>query len=708
MILNSTQISIIESDINTSISLSGPAGSGKTTTGIGRLKYLIQAGVSGSEILLLFPQRNLAAVYQESMNSLDFPGNSLPVIVTYGGLARRSIDLFWPLVLEGNPGFALHSPPIFLTLESALYFLSRIVDPLIQEKGLFASVAVQRNRLYSQILDNLNKAAVNGFPHSEISEKLKSAWVGDPLQEKIFDDAQFSANLFRESCFKNNLLDFSLQVELFTELLSANPQVKKYFQDQFSHLIYDNIEEDIPVAHDFVKVLLPGLKSALLITDEDAGFRHFLGASPKSASQLTDLCQSKIVYSEIFTSPNELLLFNKYIQMSLRQGNLPQTKPITGIHDFVSINYQSYLPQMTSWVGDKIQSLLDQDTSPSEIVVLAPFLSDSLRFLLSTELQDRSIPVSTHRPSRALRDEPATHCLLTLAALAHPNWNIKPSVHEFALCLMQAIDGLDLTRAFILSKQALAERSSDDPIRDFESLPGEDKERISFFAGKKYQILKDWIVGYRFDPEIPLDHFLVRIFGELLSQPGFGFHNDFSRSEITDRLIDSIRKFRQSAGIVCEFDNHGLGSEYIKMVQTGVLANQFLPSWTKISSDHIQIAPAYTFLLSNRPVEYQFWLDVGSRGWYERIYQPLTNPHVLQRFWDPENVWNDSEEHSQNIKNLSNLATGLIRRCKSGIFFCITDTDERGFEQNGLLIQALNKALQAVKPIPEISKHEYE
>jgi len=698
MNLNPSQIALIELEINTSISLSGPAGSGKTTAGIERLRYLVQHEVSGREILLLFPQRNLGSPYQESITSLDFPGNSLPVSVTYGGLARRSIGLFWPLLVEEFSKFSNQAPPVFLTLESTLYFLSRIVEPLILDKGLFSSVTIQRNRLYSQILDNLNKAAVNGFPHTEISEKLKSSWIGDSVQEKIFEDAQFCANLFREYCFNNNLLDFSLQVELFTLMLSESSLVKTHIQEQFSHLIYDNIEEDVPVAHDFVKLLLPSLDSALLITDKDAGFRQFLGASPESANELADLCQITSEFSEILTSPDELLEFNNHLRSALHQKPLSKSENIGEFHKYVSITYQPYLPQMTSWVADQISTLLDNDTSPDEIVVLAPFLSDSLRFLLTAELQNRSIPVSTHRPSRALRDEPATNCLLTLAALAHPVWEILPSAHELALCFMQVIGNLDLTRAFILSKQALSNRGPENLIHDFDSIPGEFQERITFFAGKKYQILKDWLDAYQSEPVLPLDHFLIRIFGELISQPGFGFHNDFSKAEITDRVVDSIRKFRQSAGLIYGFDNIGLGAEYYRMVKTGVLANQYLRSWTKRPSDHVHLAPAYTFLLNNYPVKYQFWLDVGSRGWYERIYQPLTNPHVLQRYWDPKSVWRDSEEHSQNIKSLVNLTTGLIRRCKNSIFFCITDTDERGFEQNGLLIQALNRVVLAAKP----------
>ena len=71
------------------------------------------------------------------------------------------------------------------------------------------------------------------------------------------------------------------------------------------------------------------------------------------------------------------------------------------------------------------------------------------------------------------------------------------------------------------------------------------------------------------------------------------------------------------------------------MVQDGVVAAQYVRSWQRQPEDAVLIAPAYTFLMSNRPVEHQFWLDVGATGWWERLYQPLTHPYVLSRRWEP-------------------------------------------------------------------------
>ena len=165
----------------------------------------------------------------------------------------------------------------------------------------------------------------------------------------------------------------------------------------------------------------------------------------------------------------------------------------------------------------------------------------------------------------------------------------------------------------------------------------------------------------------------------------------------TEQIVTSVNNFRQSAGKVLGFSNDVLGSEYFGMVKAGVLANQYPKSWQSKSENSVYLLPAYTYLLSNTPVNYQFWLDVGSSGWYERIYQPLTNPHILNRGWEIGNSWSDLEEVSFNLGNLEKITTGLIRRCKKGLYFCLTETDERGLDQKGLLIQAINKSINLVR-----------
>ena len=91
-----------------------------------------------------------------------------------------------------------------------------------------------------------------------------------------YDEAQECAILFRNFCLQTTA-DFSLQLEIFRQHLLAILTLPVLSDRHFRHLIYDNIEEDIPVAHDLIYEWLPHFVSALLILDLDGGFRAFLG-----------------------------------------------------------------------------------------------------------------------------------------------------------------------------------------------------------------------------------------------------------------------------------------------------------------------------------------------------------------------------------------------------------------------------------------------
>ena len=276
--------------------LEGISGTGKTTAGVAYLRTLLSSGIPGASILIITPQRTLGAPYLEILHAPDSPPGGVVSLLTMGGLAQRMVALFWPLIAEQAGFHNPDQPPVFLTLETAQYYMAYLVKPLLNE-GLFDSVTMERNRLFSQIIYNLNKSAVVGFPYTEIWQRLKSAWVGEPGQVHVYEDAQRCASLFREYCLANNLLDFSLQMDVFTRHLWTHPACREFLKRIYRHMIADNIEEDTPIAHDIIAEWLPDLDSALLIYDENAGYRRFLGADPQSAYRLKELCHEHFTFS---------------------------------------------------------------------------------------------------------------------------------------------------------------------------------------------------------------------------------------------------------------------------------------------------------------------------------------------------------------------------------------------------------------------------
>ena len=696
---SSSQYALVEARLEAKIFLEGQAGTGKTTAGVQRLRHLLDEGIPADSILIIAPQRTLALPYYEALRDPNIAAGGQVDIVTMGGLARRMVDLFWPVVAEAA-GFAEpDEPATFLTIESAQYYMARVARPLIEQE-YFSSVTIDRNRLYSQILDNLNKAAVVGFPHTEIGARLSAAWLGEESQRRIYADAQSCATRFREYCLAHNLLDFSLQLEVFVRHIWPYSLCQEYLLRRYPHLIVENVEEDTPISHDILQTWLPKCQSALVIYDREAGYRRFLGADPDSAYTLKELCDTHFEFTESFvTSPDIHALGT---QLSQALGRSVETAA-GDARTALSFETHRFLPQMLDWVAETIGTLVhDEQTPPREIVVLSPFLSDALRFSLMERLESVGVPARSHRPSRSLREEPATLCLLTLAALAHPQWGIRPPLFDVANTLRQAIDGLDLVRAQLLAETLYRFRDGVPSLESFEQLKPEMQARITYVLGERYEGVRAWIATYAKGQQEVLDHFLSRLFGEVLSQNGYGFHRSFDAGKVAANLVESVRKFRWAASDILLRDGDSVGREYLQLVNDGVIAAQYIRSWELQSDDAVLLAPAYTFLMSNKPVEYQFWLNVGSRGWAERLYQPLTHPYVLSRQWPAGKAWTDADEVEANQEALYRLTLGLVRRCRKRIYLGLSELDEQGYEHKGPLLRAIHRMLQRLPVEPEL------
>ncbi len=670
--------------------LTGPAGAGKTTAAVARLRHLLMEGVPGHEILVLLPQRTLAQPYVEALRDRRLPPGGEVSLLTMGGLARRMVDLFWPLVAE-EAGFAHpEAPPRFLTMETAQYFLARVVEPLREREGFFDAVTIRPQRIYAQLLDALNKAALNGYPHTEIGERLLAAWVGEAAQETVYRQVQEAVNRFRAYCLEHNLLDFSLQMELLHRHLWPRPLFRDYLFRRYRHLIADNVEEETPLTHDLLRDWLPRLDSALLIYDEGGGHRLFLGADAEGGRELAALCEEEVRFAEPRNPAPPLLALAAALGRAL-DAPLPGMEAEADFRPALHRPEQTphYYPQMLDWVAEQVAGLVDRGVPPSEIVILAPFLNDLLRFSLLDRLKARNIPARTHRPSRSLREEPAAQALLTLAQLAHPQWGMQPRRADVALMLRRAIEGMDLVRARLLTEV----RYRRGTLLDFDGITNEEtKARITYRLGERYQSLVLWLEAYRQQGEAQLDRFFQAIFHELLAHEGFGFYRDYDAAYVAAMLIESAQKFYRVVGEIPA--DIPWGQEYLRMVEAGVVAAQYLLPWTATPAEAVLIAPAYTFLMSNRAVDYQFWLDVGSRGWWERLYQPLTHPYVLSRRWEIGRPWTDEEEMASRRESLARLTRGLLLRCRRGLYLGLSRLNARGYEESGPLLVAFQRVLR--------------
>ncbi len=728
--------------------LTGPSGTGKTTYAVERLRELLNGNVPASSILVVVPQLTLAQPYRDLLRDPTLPGAGTVDILTLNGLALKTIDLFWPLGAASSGFGRPHDRPVFLNIETAQYYLWQAIEPLLNQ-GYFdpnvVPITISLPRLMSQILDNLNKAALIGLPHTQVGQRLAASLTVEPSSRVALEHTQACVSRFREFCLARNLLDFSLRIETFYQHLWPVPGVRQFLTGRYRHLIVDNIEEDTPFAHTILREWLTDTESALLVNDQDAGFRIFLGANWRTAQTLSDTADETINMTESYVASTDMLDFGQRLgqillnrmpkgrrttddgRQTTDQSPISQS-PITNNQLPFTFEQKRFYPQIIDWVIDRIAALIDEGVSPSQIVVLAPFVSDALRFSFIHRMQRRGLAARSHRPSRPLSEEPAAKAMLTLARLAFPHWSLLPEPFDVAQTLSQAIANLDLIRANLLTQVVYRPnyqlpitnyqspnllKQSGSPLTSFDQIEGTVRERISYEVGDRFDKLRAWLENMQSEADTPpvLDHFFSRLFGEVLSQPGFGFHGRQEAGEIVANLIDSARAFRRVAEqspieVNADGQNEAayptvdqLNRAYLETINQGIAAAQYIRSWdlAPAADESVLITPATTFLMSNRPVEYQFWLDAGSSGWWERIAQPLTHPYVLAADWEEGRAWTDEDEVFAQHDRLYRLVMGLTRRCRKHIFIVNSEVGEQGYEQRGQLLAVLQQMLRRMQ-----------
>jgi hypothetical protein len=621
--------------------------------------------------------------------------------------------------------------------------MAQLVDAAI-DQGEFDALRLDRSRVITQVLDNLNKAALLDMEIDEVYRRLELAV---PLSEQrtarlnALAAAERISVAFRALCLHHTLLDFSLQVVLFNRHVMTNAWSRTHLLRTHRHLVFDNAEEDTPSAQMLVRRWVEDasakLDSALIVSDDDAGYRTFLGADPAGMPSLAGACEQRIrLASSYIMSPAVAALGPQVARIINPQrarigGNQPvlddqpaadgaplpvepdpiESPALTEMRfaqsPFAVPDPFRFYPQMLRWTAREVSRLVSEEgVKPGEIAIMAPFVSDALRFSLQTALEEYGIQLATHRPSRPIEAEPAARTLFVLAKLAHPHWGLLPPPADVSQALAVAMPRLDPVRAQLLTEIVYPARRRTNELGTFSALNEGMRERITYAAGEDYDRLREWLYGYRnAGDETPLDQFFARIFGEILSQPNYGFHEDRDAARVASQLVESARKFRWAleneparngaavqAGGPAPTYLTTLGRAYLQLAESGAVGALYVPGW-RVPEDAVFLAPAYTFLLRNRPVDVQFWLDIGASGWWERLYQPLTHPFVLSHRWPADEPWTDAEEYYRRQDILRRLLLGLIRRTRRGIYLAVSDFSESGYEQRGALLTLINRLL---------------
>ena len=662
--------------------LYGPAGTGKTTALHHRLLSLLREGEPAYTILTLVAEPEHRAAFFDAVHDSGLGPFAELNVTNYTGLAQSMVALFWPLVAR-DAGFERpYVPPTSLSYDQAQVLMWRVVTPMLAQ-GAFSNLRLRPQQIVSQLLDTLNRAALNALSLEEAIARQSRTWVGEPERRFHLDDAATAARAFRRHCLAHSLLDLSLTVEVFDTQLVRHPEFHRYFRERYRHLLVDNLEEQTPAGQNFVAGLMGETQTTAVAVDADGGYKRFLSADPHGAEGMRHHFSRVFDFTQRFVAPDDMELLANQVENQLMRAGHPTAGAGKRILTVVGGRYRR---EMVANLGPVLHKLVyEQGVAPRDIAIIVPYMDGALRYMLTNVLREAGLPYRLLRRRTSPREEPRVRAWLTWLALAHPGWGIHPAPYDVAEALTLSIHSLDPARAQLVADNLY--RPDGPELLPAGTLPPRVAERIGEDNVALVEELRLWLAARGHQDTV--DTFLHSLFNELLAQPQFQPEPDRAGAAVLDWLVRSAARLRKAAPGMGLRTDADIDATFIDAVNQGlVTANP--PDWGEPPDpDGIILSTIYAYLLAGEPVRVQVWLETAAQGWWDIPRQPLSNAFVLAQSRSPEVPWTIDEEFAVRNELLTRIVRGLTARCRDGVILASSDLDRRGVRQDGPLWRAL-------------------
>lgn len=239
--------------------LAGP-GSGKTFTIANRILYLIKNGVPPERILVITFTREAALSMRRRFGEMS-GGMSYPV--PFGTFH----SIFYQILLKSNfrnaKRLLKNSEKKTLLLPVLKQFLSHIHSEAQEAAEDLREDAAQ---------------LLSAFGYYKNTMKLEEALKRAPQRWQA--DFREIMAAYERSVEKKGAMDFDDMLFSCRKLLAENEELRKTWQNRFSHILIDEFQDINPVQYEVIKLLARKPYNIFAVGDDDQAIYGFRGAEP--------------------------------------------------------------------------------------------------------------------------------------------------------------------------------------------------------------------------------------------------------------------------------------------------------------------------------------------------------------------------------------------------------------------------------------------
>ena len=368
--LNKEQLKAVKRVEGSTLVLAG-AGTGKTTTIVSRVFYLIENGVKPENILLMtFTNKASNEMLNRVRGNLP-DGVAPPFIGTFHKFGHLFITEHLKLIKDRDKSFRI--------VEYGE--TKNIIKKILEEESLNIEFKVE------EVIKKISH-----FKNSNIH-------VDDT--GKIDMDSKENRNLFKlykryeKTLISRNLIDLDDLQTLTYRILKDFPDIRNRYSNRYRYIMIDEFQDTNIVQYEIIKLLLSNHKNIFVVGDDDQSIYGWRGAEIENILNFDEHFPDSvnIVLNRNYRSTDEIILAsNNLISKNTfrREKNIVSHR---GKGEKIVHKHFADDIMEANFISSEIRHLIDvKNESPDDIAIL--YRMNALSFYIENSLRVEHIPYS--------------------------------------------------------------------------------------------------------------------------------------------------------------------------------------------------------------------------------------------------------------------------------------------------------------------------